>query len=96
MKNYIWTPFASSALQAVRRQCLRRQTACHHERFAGGVRQRAGATPPEAGLRFLNMHPLNKPEVMVTFAQDKTDKSGKVTDEKTREIISQLLTNLLA
>jgi len=44
---------------------------------------------------FLNMHPLNKPEVMVTFAQDKIDKSGKVTDEKTREIISQLLTNLL-
>jgi chromate reductase len=43
---------------------------------------------------FLNMHPLNKPEVMVTFAQGKIDKSGKVTDEKTREIISQLLTNL--
>ncbi len=45
---------------------------------------------------FLNMHPLNKPEVMVTFAQGKIDKSGKVTDEKTGEIISQLLTNLSA
>jgi hypothetical protein len=32
---------------------------------------------------------------MVTFAQDKIDKNGKVTDEKTRDIITQLLTNLL-
>ena len=33
---------------------------------------------------FLNMYPLNQPEVMVPTAQDKVDKNGNVTDEKTR------------
>ena len=32
---------------------------------------------------FLNMHPLNGPEVMVPFAQDRI-KDGQVTDQTTR------------
>jgi chromate reductase len=45
---------------------------------------------------FLNMHALNKPELFVTFAQDKFDQNGKLKDEKTRELLKQLLTNLVA
>jgi chromate reductase len=43
---------------------------------------------------FLNMHPLNRPEVMVPFAQDRI-KDGKVTDQKTRDLIKQLLEGLV-
>jgi chromate reductase, NAD(P)H dehydrogenase (quinone) len=43
---------------------------------------------------FLNMHPLNRPEVMVPFAQDRI-KDGKVTDQKTRDSIKQLLEGLV-
>ena len=45
---------------------------------------------------FLNMHPLNKPEVMVPFAADKVDKTGKLTDDKTRQKIRELLESLVA
>ncbi len=45
---------------------------------------------------FLSCFALNQPEVMVTFAQEKIDKDGKVTDQKTRELIKQLLENLVA
>jgi chromate reductase len=45
---------------------------------------------------FLNMHPLNKPEVLVTFANEKFDEKGKLTDEKTKEFIKQLLQALVA
>ncbi len=44
---------------------------------------------------FLNMHPLNKPEVMVTFAKDKIDKDGKLIDQKARDLIRQLLESLV-
>jgi chromate reductase len=40
---------------------------------------------------FLNMYPVNRPEVMVTFAQQKIDQSGRVTDEETRGKIQELL-----
>ena len=40
---------------------------------------------------FLNMHPLNQPEVMVPFAQGKVDENGRVTDQKTRDKIKELL-----
>ncbi len=43
---------------------------------------------------FLNMHPLNRPEVMVPFAQDRI-KDGKVTDQMTRDLIAQLLKELI-
>jgi len=45
---------------------------------------------------FLNMYPMNQPEVMVSFAQDKVDGSGRLTDEKTRKKIRELLESLVA
>jgi len=44
---------------------------------------------------FLNMYPMNQPEVMVPFAQDKIDRNGRVTDEKTRQKIRELLEGLV-
>jgi chromate reductase len=44
---------------------------------------------------FLNMHPLNQPEVMVPFANEKIDQNGKVTDEKTKKKIGELLESLV-
>jgi len=45
---------------------------------------------------FLNMHPVNRPEVIITFAQQKIDQSGRVTDEETRGTIQELLKALIA
>jgi chromate reductase len=45
---------------------------------------------------FLNMFPLNQPEVMVPFAQDKVDENGRLTDDKTRKKIRELLESLVA
>ena len=44
---------------------------------------------------FLNMHPLNKPEVLVAFANQKFDEKGRLVDEKTREKIKELLEALV-
>ena len=44
---------------------------------------------------FLSCFALNQPEVMVPFAQEKIDKDGKVTDQKTREKIRELLESLV-
>ena len=44
---------------------------------------------------WLNMYPINAPEVMVPFAQEKIDANGRVTDEKTREKIKELLESLV-
>jgi chromate reductase, NAD(P)H dehydrogenase (quinone) len=43
---------------------------------------------------FLNMHPVNGPEVIVTFAQNKFDANGKLIDENTNKFLKQLLENL--
>ena len=45
---------------------------------------------------FLDMHPVNKPEVFVTFAPQKFDDKGRLLDEKTKELIGELLANLVA
>jgi chromate reductase len=45
---------------------------------------------------FLTCFALNQPEVMVPFAQEKIDKEGKLTDQKTREKIKELLESLVA
>lgn len=45
---------------------------------------------------FLDMHPMNRPEVMVPFAHEKVDRDGRVTDPKTREKIRQLVEGLVA
>ena len=39
----------------------------------------------------LDMHPVNRPEVIVTFAPQKFDETGRLTDGKTRELIRELL-----
>jgi chromate reductase len=44
---------------------------------------------------FLNMHPLNRPEVMIANADDRFDENGNLTDEKTREHIRKLLVALV-
>jgi chromate reductase len=44
---------------------------------------------------FLNMYPLNQPEVMVPFVKDKIDENGRVADQKTREKIRELLEALV-
>jgi chromate reductase, NAD(P)H dehydrogenase (quinone) len=45
---------------------------------------------------FLDMHPINKPEVIVTFAPSKFDEKGSLTDETAKELIRKLLENLVA
>jgi chromate reductase, NAD(P)H dehydrogenase (quinone) len=45
-------------------------------------------------LVFLDMHPINKPEVMIGAASSKFDAAGQLTDEPTRDFIRQLLTAL--
>jgi len=47
-------------------------------------------------LVFLNTHPINRPEVIVPFADEKIDEEGRVTDEKTRKRIKELLDALAA
>jgi chromate reductase len=43
---------------------------------------------------FLNMLPVNKPEVFIAQAQTKFDAQGSLTDPTTRDIIAQLLVSL--
>ncbi|MDH4266225.1 MAG: NAD(P)H-dependent oxidoreductase [Deltaproteobacteria bacterium] len=44
---------------------------------------------------WLNMYPLNQPEVMVPFAEEKFDANGALTDQKTKEKIKELLESLI-
>lgn len=44
---------------------------------------------------FLNVYPLNQPEVFIANASQKFDAGGNVTDEKTKEMITRLLTALV-
>ena len=45
---------------------------------------------------FLNMHPLNQPEVMVASVQDKIDSNGIFTDQETLSRVVNLLEALVA
>ena len=65
-----------------------------------------GATPGTLGtaraqyhLRqicvFLNVYPLNQPEVMIASAATRFDANGNLTDEKTRELLRKLLASLV-
>ena len=40
---------------------------------------------------FLNAHPLNRPEVIIPYANKRIDENGRLTDETTREKIKELL-----
>lgn len=44
---------------------------------------------------FLNMFPINQPEVMIGKASERFDKEGNLTDDATKEFIRQLLQNLV-
>jgi chromate reductase len=44
---------------------------------------------------FLNMYPMNSPEVIVNFAQNKFDSNGRLIDEDTRKFLKRLLENLV-
>jgi chromate reductase, NAD(P)H dehydrogenase (quinone) len=43
---------------------------------------------------FLNMLPINKPEVLIAQAQTKIDAEGRLTDQTTRDLLAQLLVAL--
>ena len=45
---------------------------------------------------FLNMFPINQPEVMISNAAERFDAEGNLTDERTKDFIRQLLQNLVA
>ncbi len=45
---------------------------------------------------FLNMHPLNSPEVMIADAANRFDNQGNLKDEKAKQLIRQLLERLVA
>ena len=44
---------------------------------------------------FLNMFPINQPEVMIAKAHERFDADGNLTDEKTKELIRRLLQGLV-
>lgn len=46
-------------------------------------------------LVFLDMHVLNRPEVMIAGAAQKFDATGRLTDEKTREFVGALVQALV-
>jgi chromate reductase len=46
-------------------------------------------------LVFLNMHPVNRPEVMLASAPECFDANGRLTNEQTRQLIRQLVEALV-
>jgi chromate reductase len=44
---------------------------------------------------FLNMYPINHPEVMLPFAEQNIDENGNLTNEETRKLIRELLEELV-
>ena len=57
----------------------------------GGVRAQYDL---RRSMVFLDMHCLNKPEVMIASAHERFDAEGRLTDETTREFIAKLVTAL--
>lgn len=47
-------------------------------------------------LVFLNMLPLNRPEIMVPFADKKFDEQGRLTDETTKDKLREMVDALVA
>jgi chromate reductase len=64
----------------------------------GAAAGMAGSARAQYDLRrscvFLDMHPLNKPEVLIGQAQTKFDASGRLTDDAARGFIRDMLVNL--
>src|SRR5580704_16182327 len=65
----------------------------------GAAAGMAGSARAQLHLRqscvFLDMHPLNKPEVLIFQAQNKFDANGKLTDDVARGLIRDLMAALL-
>ncbi|MCX5805990.1 MAG: NAD(P)H-dependent oxidoreductase [Proteobacteria bacterium] len=47
-------------------------------------------------LVFLNVYPLNQPEIMIPFVEQKIDENGNLADEKTRSKIKELIESLIS
>jgi chromate reductase len=66
----------------------------------GGSGNNNGSARAQYHLRqvcvYLDMHPVNKPEVMVVKVHEKIDAEGRLTDEPTRKVIRDLLIALEA
>ena len=64
----------------------------------GAAAGMAGSARAQGDLRrsmvFLDMHPLNKPEVLIGQAQTKFDASGRLTDDAARGFIRDMLVAL--
>jgi len=64
----------------------------------GAAAGMAGSARAQGDLRrsmvFLDMHPVNKPEVLIGQAQTKFDADGRLTDEVGRNLIRDLMANL--
>jgi chromate reductase, NAD(P)H dehydrogenase (quinone) len=64
----------------------------------GAAAGMAGSARAQYDLRrscvFLDMHPLNKPEVLIGQAQTKFDAEGNLLDEVARNLIRDLMANL--
>jgi chromate reductase len=45
---------------------------------------------------FLNMFPINRPEIMISHVAEKIDQDGALKDEKAKQLIAQLIKNLIA
>src|SRR5438552_5905167 len=64
----------------------------------GAAAGMAGSARAQGDLRrscvFLDMHPLNKPEVLIGQAQTKFDADGKLLDEVALNLIRDLMANL--
>ncbi len=44
---------------------------------------------------FLNMYPINKPEIMLSYAKNNVDEKGNLTNQETRKLIRELLEELV-
>jgi len=66
----------------------------------GAAAGMAGGARAQGDLRrsmvFLDMHPINKPEVLIGQAQTKFDADGNLTDEAARGFIRDMMTALAA
>src|SRR5579864_4186539 len=66
----------------------------------GAAAGMAGSARAQMHLRqscvFLDMHPLNKPEVLIFQAQNKFDVDGKLTDDVAKNLIRDVMVNLAA
>ena len=66
----------------------------------GAAAGMAGTARAQYDLRrccvFLDMHPLNKPEILIGQAQNKFDADGNLTDEAAKGFIRDLMANLVS